>query len=267
MAQIWVLNNVIWFGSNGTPVFRDIFARLQWYVTAPHFVRRVAHFGRNTLKLPFYGMWRRVYRYRSIKSHESHIWHSLFNLLSMCRYVTMKLICNLRHCKPSCTRQALYISHNIEARSGNHCCRPKAIHIRVACREGGSNPPPKFRSFDKVEPDCKLSGKCLVFLFQHPNLSIAEFRTPTPQDVRKKGSKILKLPGSQFAMTNKLVVVINSLKVTKTENILLYEMIFLVSNYSCLQNPWLGGYRLQIPIHSVLCPPLNLLNPPNKIPG
>ena len=29
--------------------------------------------------------------------------------------------------------------------------------------------PPKFRSFDKVEPDCKLSGKCLVFLFQHPN--------------------------------------------------------------------------------------------------
>ena len=35
---------------------------------------------------------------------------------------------------------------------------------------GGFNPPPpKFRSFDKVEPDCKLSGKCLVFLFQHPN--------------------------------------------------------------------------------------------------
>ena len=36
---------------------------------------------------------------------------------------------------------------------------------------GGSKPPPppKFRSFDKVEPDCKLSGKCLVFLFQHPN--------------------------------------------------------------------------------------------------
>ena len=30
-------------------------------------------------------------------------------------------------------------------------------------------PPPKLRSFDKVEPDCKLSGKCLVFLFQHPN--------------------------------------------------------------------------------------------------
>jgi len=33
----------------------------------------------------------------------------------------------------------------------------------------GIQTPPKFRNFDKVEPDCKLSGKCLVFLFQHPN--------------------------------------------------------------------------------------------------
>jgi hypothetical protein len=33
----------------------------------------------------------------------------------------------------------------------------------------GVSNPPKFRSFNKVEPDCKLSGKCLVFLFQHPN--------------------------------------------------------------------------------------------------
>ena len=31
-----------------------------------------------------------------------------------------------------------------------------------------TTPTPKFRSFDEVEPDCKLSGKCLVFLFQHP---------------------------------------------------------------------------------------------------
>jgi len=38
-------------------------------------------------------------------------------------------------------------------------------------------------------------------------------------------------------MTNKLVVVINSLKVPKIKNILLYEMKFLVANYSCLQNP------------------------------
>ena len=29
-------------------------------------------------------------------------------------------------------------------------------------------------------------------------------------------------------------------------------MKFFVSNYSCLQNPWLGGYQPQIPILSVL---------------
>ena len=67
-----------------------------------------------------------------------------------------------------------------------------------------------------------------------------------------------------------MVVVINSLKVPKIKKILLYELKFLVPNYSCLQNPWLGGYRPQIPVLSVLCPQLNLLNPsppPNKIPG
>jgi hypothetical protein len=57
----------------------------------------------------------------------------------------------------------------------------------------------------------------------------------------------------------------NSLKVPKIKNILLYEMKFLVPNYSCLQNPWLGGYRPQIPVLFVL----NWIcwNPPNKIPG
>jgi len=33
---------------------------------------------------------------------------------------------------------------------------------------------------------------------------------------------------------------------------LLYKMKFLVPNYSCLQNPLLGGYRPQIPVLSVL---------------
>ena len=66
-------------------------------------------------------------------------------------------------------------------------------------------------------------------------------------------------------MTNKLVVIINSLKVPKIKKLLLYEMKFLVANYSCLQNPWLGGYRPQIPILSVL----NWIcwTPPKKIPG
>ena len=45
-------------------------------------------------------------------------------------------------------------------------------------------------------------------------------------------------------------------------------MIFLVPNYSCFQNPLIGGYRTQIHFPSVLCLQLNLLNPfPNKIPG
>jgi len=72
-------------------------------------------------------------------------------------------------------------------------------------------------------------------------LKIAEFRTPTHEDVQKKGSNILKLPPVSncftLAMTNKLVVIINSLKVTNIMKILLYEMKFVVPNYSCLQNP------------------------------
>ena len=53
-------------------------------------------------------------------------------------------------------------------------------------------------------------------------------------------------------MTNKLVVIVKSLKVPKLKEVLLYDMKFLVPNYSCLQNPWLGDYRPQIPVLSVL---------------
>ena len=53
-------------------------------------------------------------------------------------------------------------------------------------------------------------------------------------------------------MTNKLVVIINSLKVPKIKKILLYEIKFLVSNDSCLQNPWLGGLQPADP--RSLCP-------------
>ena len=65
-------------------------------------------------------------------------------------------------------------------------------------------------------------------------------------------------------MTNKLLAIINSLKVPKIKKILLYEMKFLVPNYSYLQNPWLGVYHPQIPVLSVLYPQLNLLNPPAR---
>jgi len=57
---------------------------------------------------------------------------------------------------------------------------------------------------------------------------------PTPHDVRKKCSKILKL----FYISNdKVVVITNSLKLPKIKKMLLYEMKFLIANYSCLQNP------------------------------
>jgi len=59
---------------------------------------------------------------------------------------------------------------------------------------------------------------------------------PTPQDVQKKGSNILKLPLVRncftLAMTNKLVVIINCLKAPKIKKNLLYGMKFLVPNYS-----------------------------------
>ena len=115
---------------------------------------------------------------------------------------------------------------------------------------GGFKPPPppsKFRRPSKIVPNSARLWKLL---------KIAEFRTPTPQDVWQKGSKILKLPSVRncftLAMTNILFVIINSLKVPQNKKILLYEMKFLVRNYSCLQNPWLGDYRHQIPVLSVL---------------
>ena len=113
----------------------------------------------------------------------------------------------------------------------------------------GCQPPPlpKFGRTSKIVSNSTRLRKLL---------KIAEFRTPTPQDVWKKGSKILKLPPVRncftLAMTNKLVVVINSLKVPKIKKILRYEMKFLIPNYSCLQNPCLVGYRQQIPVLSVL---------------
>jgi len=125
----------------------------------------------------------------------------------------------------------------------------------------GFNPPQKKKNSEgpsKIVPNSTRLWKLL---------KIVEFRTPTPQDVRKKGSKIVKLPPVRncftLAMTNKLVVIINSLnKVRKIKKILLYEMKYLVPNYNCLQNPLTRG----LPPPD-LCPQLNLLIPPNKIPG
>ena len=100
-----------------------------------------------------------------------------------------------------------------------------------------TTPSPKFRRLSKIVPNSTRLWKLL---------KTGEFRTPTHQDVRKKkGTKILKLPPVRncftLAMTNKLVVIINSLKVPKIAKILLCEMKFLVLNHSCLQNPMTRG--------------------------
>jgi len=83
----------------------------------------------------------------------------------------------------------------------------------VVCRRGFGvfNPPPPQNSEGRPK-SCQTQHDC-------KNLKIAEFRTPTPKYVGKKGSKILKLPSVRncftLAMTNKLFVTINSLKVPK----------------------------------------------------
>ena len=98
---------------------------------------------------------------------------------------------------------------------------------------GVQTPPPRNtegppKSY-QTQPDCEKL------------LKIAEFRMPTPKNVRKKGSKILKLPPVRncftLATTNKLVVIISNLKVPKIKKILLHEIKFLVPNYSCFLNP------------------------------
>ena len=79
-------------------------------------------------------------------------------------------------------------------------------------------PPPKKNS-KALQNHTKLN-------LTEKTVRFAEFRTPTLQDVRKKGSKILKLPPVRncftLAMTDKLVVIINSLKVPKIKKI--YDM-------------------------------------------
>ena len=62
-------------------------------------------------------------------------------------------------------------------------------------------------------------------------------------------------------MTNKLVVIINSLKVPKIKKILLWNGISCTKLQLPPEPLTRGGYHPQIPILSVLCPQLNFLNP------
>ena len=101
---------------------------------------------------------------------------------------------------------------------------------------GGFKPPPpeipkalQNRPLLNPIPIVKTVKKLLNLGRQHPKM------------FGKKGSKILKLLSVRncftLAMTNKLVVIINSLKVPKFNKMLLYGIKSLVPNYSYLQNP------------------------------
>ena len=64
---------------------------------------------------------------------------------------------------------------------------------------------------------------------------------PTLQDVQEKGSKILKLPSvrncSTLPMTNKLVVIINSLKVPKIKKFYYMKWNFLYQIAAASRTP------------------------------
>jgi len=68
---------------------------------------------------------------------------------------------------------------------------------------------------------------------------------PTPQDVQKKGSKILKLPPVRnfftLTMTNKLVVIINSLKYQKLRKFYFMKWNFLYQITAASRTPDYGA--------------------------
>jgi len=128
------------------------------------------------------------------------------------------------------------ICHLLALLGAHHIFHVSGLRVKTFCPSSGV---PKGGGFNPPLPETPKANQNRAKL--NPIVKTAEFRTPTPQDVWKKGSKILKLPSVRncftLAMTNKLVVIINSLKVPKIKEILRHEMKFLVRNYSCLQNP------------------------------
>ena len=68
-------------------------------------------------------------------------------------------------------------------------------------------------------------------------------------------------------MTNKLVVVINRLKYQKLRKFYHMKWNSLYQITAASRTPDYEATAPQIPVLSVLCPQLNLLNPRNKIPG
>ena len=125
-------------------------------------------------------------------------------------------------------------------------------------------PPSKFRRPSKIVPNSTRLWKLL---------KIAEFRTPTPQDLREKSSKIKKTTSVRncftLAMTNKSAVFINSLTIPKFRKFYYMKWSFLYQITAASRTPDKG---LPPPDPRSLCPLSSTeLNspplPPNKLPG
>jgi hypothetical protein len=94
-----------------------------------------------------------------------------------------------------------------------------------------------------------------------------------------RGGGVQKTPRPEIPKFCQNWAEIRRLKVPKIKKILLYEMKFLVPNYSCLQNPWLGATAPRSPFSRTLSstefvepPPQKILvepnpHPPENIPG
>jgi hypothetical protein len=109
-------------------------------------------------------------------------------------------------------------------------------------------------------PDCDTSLQVQRF--------VASIGTLSNSGVPKGGLGDSNLPRNSEVLT-KLSRIPSSVEKTSGTTLDIPKFWQSRTGLQIERNPWLGGYRPQIPLLSALCPQLNLLNPlpPNKIPG
>jgi hypothetical protein len=134
------------------------------------------------------------------KAADTHSEYAILLLEGSSGYANARQCYVVVHC-PYCSYLKLHMTNfaTIWIWLNNHVASSSDILPLIVSRlllskqwrtEGGvwgvqAAPPPNFRRPSKLVPNSTRLWKLL---------KIAEFKTPTPRDVRKKGSKILKLP-------------------------------------------------------------------------
>ena len=123
-----------------------------------------------------------VWRSSSVDSVQITIQKCCYASLSDIFALTEKpmLLHHFSHCQAICLIPIKWIINSWDVRSGS------LDQWRTEGGLGCSNDPP--RNYEGPQKSCQTQPDLWKLL------KIAEFRTPTPQDVREKGSKILKLP-------------------------------------------------------------------------